>query len=112
MLLIVLVEEHAAGESTPEPTDARALSVTDGASTFAVDVQDLWALEIPAALVLCLLSNTSTSPSRAPSSHPPTGTEGPWGWLSPVGLTIALKDANPVATGVVCYLVGKGGGTT
>ena len=107
----VLVIERAAVESTPGPTDVGTLSVTDGASTFAVDARDLRELEIPAALVPRLLSNARASPSRAPSPHPHTGTEGPWGWLSPAGLTTAVEDAVPVATHAVRHLVGKGGGT-
>ena len=72
--------------------------MTDGASTFAVDARDLRELEIPAALVLHLLSNARASPSWAPSPHPHTGTEGPWGWLSPAGLATAVEDAVPVAS--------------
>ena len=70
----VLVVERAAGESTPGPAVAGTLSVTDGASTFAVDARDLRELEGPR-----LLSNECTSPSWDPSPHPHTGTEGPWG---------------------------------
>ena len=105
----VMVEERAAGETTPGPADAGALSVTDGASTFAVDARDLRALEIPAALVPRLLSNARASPSRSPSPHPSTGTKGPWGWLSPAGLTTAEEDVFPVAAHAVRHLVGKGG---
>ena len=107
----VLVEERAAGETTPGPADAGTLSVTDGASTFAVDARDLRRLEIPAALVPRLLSNAGSSPSRAPSPYPQTGTEGPWGWLSPAGLASAVEDSVPVAADAVRHLVGKGGHT-
>lgn len=58
---IVLVMEHMVGESTLDLVDARALSMNDGVSTFTVDVRDLHVLEIPAALVLRLLSNTGAS---------------------------------------------------
>ena len=75
----VVVVERAAGESTLGPTNAGTLSMTDGASTFAVDARDLRELEIPAALVPRLLSNARASPSRAPSPYPQTGTEGLWG---------------------------------
>ena len=75
----ILVVERAAGESTLGPADVGTLSVTDGASTFAVDARDLRELEIPAALVPRLLSNARASPSRGPYPHPHTGTEGPWG---------------------------------
>ena len=107
----VLVEERAAGESTPGPANARTLSVTDGASTFEVDARELRELEIPAALVPRLLSNARASPSRAPSPYPQTGTEGPWGWLSPAGLASAVEDSVPVAADAVRHLVGKGGHT-
>ena len=99
------------GESTLGPAEARTLSVTDGASTFEVDARDLRELEIPAALVPRLLSNARASPSRAPSPYPQTGTEGPWGWLSPAGLTSAVEDSVPVAADAVRHLVGKGGNT-
>ena len=36
----ILVEGHAAGDTTPGPAHAGALSVSDGASTFAVDARD------------------------------------------------------------------------
>ena len=96
------------GETTPGPADAGALSVSDGASTFAVDARDLHRLEIPAALVPCLLSNAGASPSRAPSPHPQAPTEDPWGWLSPAGLASAMEDSIPVAADAVPHVVGKG----
>ena len=107
----VLVEGRAAGETTPGPADAGALSVSDGASTFAVDARDLRRLEIPAALVPRLLSNAGASPSRAPSPHPQAPTEDPWGWLSPAGLASAVEDSIPVAADAVPHVVGKGGHT-
>ena len=106
-----MVVERAAGESTPGPADAGILSVTDGASTFAVDARDLRRLEIPAALVPRLLSNAGASPSRAPSPHPQSQTEDPWGWLSPAGLASAVEDSVPVAADAVPHVVGKGGHT-
>ena len=109
--LTVLVVERAAGESTPGPANVRTLSMTDGASTFEVDARDLWELEIPAALVPRLLSNAHASPSQAPSTYPQTGTEGPWGCLSPAGLASAMEDSVPVAADAVQHLVGKGGHT-
>ena len=107
----VLVEGRAAGETTPGPAHAGALSVSDGASTFAVDARDLRRLEIPAALVPRLLSNAGASPSRAPSPHPQAPTEDPWGWLSPAGLASAVEDSIPVAADAVPHVVGKGGHT-
>ena len=106
-----LVEGHVAGETTPGPAHAGALSVSDGASTFAVDAQDLRRLEIPATLVPRLLSNAGASPARTPSPHPQAPTEDPWGWLSPASLTSAVEDSIPVAVDAVPHVVGKGGHT-
>ena len=107
----VLVEERAAGETTPGPADAGTVFVTDGASTFAVDARDLRRLEIPAELVPRLLSNAGASPSRAPSPHSQAPTNDPWGWLSPAGLASAVEDSVSVAADAVRHLVGKGGNT-
>ena len=107
----VLIEERATGETTPGPADAGTLSVTDGASTFAVDARDLRRLEIPATLVPCLLSNAGASSSRAPSPHPQAPTDDPWGWLSPAGLASAVEDSIPVAADAVPHVVGKSGHT-
>lgn len=108
----ILVEECTAGESTVFPADARAIFVNDGASTFMVDARDLQALKILVALVLGLLSNTGASPYQAPSPQPRTGTEGPWGWLSPASLATAMEDVVLVAADTVCHLVGKGENST
>ena len=86
--------------------------MTDGTSTFMVDLQDLWALEIPAALLPHLLSNMHDLSSRAPSPKPQTGTEGLWGWLSPTNLTTAKEDAVLVAINAMRHLVGKGRNTS
>ena len=68
-LATILVKERVARESTPGVANSRALSVSDGASTFELDAQDLCRLEIPMALVPHLLSKAGTSPSRTPSPH-------------------------------------------
>ena len=109
--LTVLVKERVAGETTPGPANAGTLSVTEGASTFVVDVRDLCRLEIPVTLVPRLLSNTGASPSRAPSPHPQAPTDDLWGWLSPAGLASAVEDSIPVAANVVPHVVGRGGHT-
>lgn len=67
--LTILVEVHVARESTLGP--AEALSMSDGASTFVVDVWDLRTLVSLAALVPCMLSNAGASLSQAPSTPPP-----------------------------------------
>ena len=71
----VLVMKRMAKESTLGPTNAGALSMTNGATTFTVDVRDLQKLEIVVALVPCLLSNVGVSPSLNPSSTPNTQTK-------------------------------------
>ena len=65
----VAVVERAIGKSTPSSADASTMSVSNGASTFVVDAQDLRKLEISVALVTHLLSHACASPPPDPC-HP------------------------------------------
>ena len=69
-------------------------------------------IQCPKVIDIAQFGPVQPSPSRTPSPHPHSGTEGPRSWLSPASLTTAVEDAVPVAAHTVCHLVGKGGGTT
>ena len=68
--MIVLVMARVTKESILGPLDSRSVSMTNGILIFTINVQDLWELEIPVALVPRLLSNTDASPSETFSLHP------------------------------------------
>ena len=66
----VLVEGRATKESAQGLANIGALSMTDGGSTFMVDVQNIWALEILIALVPHVLSNMGALLSQSPFPQP------------------------------------------
>ena len=79
----VMVEERAAGETTPGPADAGTLPVTDGAFTFEVDARDLLEVEIPAALAPAFVVQRARLAVLEPLPPPPYRDRGP------VGLALA-----------------------
>ena len=109
--MTVLVEGHVAGETTPGPAKAGTLSISDGASTFAVDARDLHRLEIPRGIGAAFVVQRGRLAFPSPLPPPQAPTEDPWGWLSPAGLASTVEDSVPVSTNAVPQVVGKGGHT-
>ena len=87
------------------------LIVSDGESTFTVDVRDMRTMVVPRAIVPRLQSQAGASAAPTRSAPPGLSKAGCWSWLSPSGLEEAEVQELLVPRRAIPHLVGKGGST-